>query len=142
MRIRQLELSDINHIVPLCEQFGFHVNADEIEERVKLLFQSPEHQLFVADDGGVVGWLHVQGIHTLSSPPYAEVRGIVVDRDFRQRGVGRQLMSRAENWAIENGYQIIRLRSGTQRPEAHHFYPSIGYKLINTQHHYQKILKG
>ncbi|QQE80407.1 GNAT family N-acetyltransferase [Alicyclobacillus sp. SO9] len=55
------------------------------------------------------------------SPPYAEIRGIVVDRQYRQHGVGRLLIARAEQWALENGYRTIRLRYGTERPESHHF---------------------
>lgn len=63
-----------------------------------------------------------------------------MDEQHRQQGVGRLLMTKAEQWALENGYRVVRLRSGTQRPESHHFYPKLGYEQTKTQHHYQKVL--
>jgi GNAT superfamily N-acetyltransferase len=57
----------------------------------------------------------------------------VVDKEFRRQGIGAKLMKKAEDWAKENGYAEIRLRSGGQRKEAHEFYKAIGYENINWQ---------
>lgn len=62
---------------------------------------------------------------------------IHAERNYRQRGVGRILIQKAEQWALDDGYRVIRLRSGTQRPESHHFYPKLGYERTKTQHHFQ-----
>jgi GNAT superfamily N-acetyltransferase len=135
------QIRDIEQVALLCEQFGYPARTEEIEERFQHLRQLAEHQIFVAkNNSAVVGWIHVHGIHSISSPSYAEIRGIVVDRNCRQQGKGKMLMIQAELWAVENGYRVVRLRSGTQRPEAHHFYPKLGYERTKTQYHYQKVL--
>ncbi|WP_029419933.1 GNAT family N-acetyltransferase [Alicyclobacillus macrosporangiidus] len=141
MEIRKMKPQDIEQVTVLCEQFGYPARTEEVEERFQRLCRLAEHQLFVVEENSaVVGWIHVHGIHSLSSAPYAEIRGIVVDRQYRQQGVGRMLMLKAEQWALDNGYRVVRLRSGTERPESHHFYPKLGYERTKTQHHYQKVL--
>lgn len=139
--IRQMELADIEQVTTLCAQWGYPVSPEQLNARFNQIRESVEHQIFVASLGeAVCGWVHIHGVHTLGSDPYAEIRGIVVDANNRQQGVGRQLMLRAEKWALDKDYQIIRLRSGAERPEAHSFYPSVGYERTKTQHVYQKFL--
>lgn len=50
-----------------------------------------------------------------------------VSRDNRRQGVGRALITCAENWAKEQGINIVRLNSGSSRKEAHEFYRAMGY---------------
>ncbi len=141
MLVRRMDSKDTLQVAALCEQFGYPTSREEVGERFHHLQQLMEHQVFVAEDNDVViGWIHVHGIHSLSSPSYVEIRGIVVDSQYRHQGVGRLLVTEAENWTLAKGYRVVRLRSGTQRPEAHHFYPKLGYERTKTQHHYQKVL--
>lgn len=141
MHIRKMALQDIDQIATLCKQFGYPAQSEQISERFVRISQSSEHQLFVADiDEGVIGWVHVHGVHSLGSDSYVEIRGIVVDGARRQQGVGRQLMEQAEQWGRDNGYSMVRLRSSTERPEAHHFYPKLGYECVKSQYLYTKML--
>jgi GNAT superfamily N-acetyltransferase len=142
MEVRPMESHDIPQVTALCEQFGCPATTAQVEERFQHLRQSAEHCIFVAEDNStVVGWIHVHGIQSISSPAYVEIRGIVVAGNYRKRGVGRMLMQSAEKWALENRYRVVRLRSGPERPESHHFYPNLGYERTKTQHHYQKVLR-
>jgi GNAT superfamily N-acetyltransferase len=61
----------------------------------------------------------------LISRPVAEVGGIVVDERESRKGIGRALISHAEKWAKENGYEGIIVRSDSMRQESHKFYPQI-----------------
>lgn len=141
MFTREMDVKDIEQVASLCEQFGYPAKVEEVTERFNRIRKSREHAVFVTEDeSAVIGWVHVHGIQSLSSAPYAEVRGIVVDQQRRRQGVGQFLMTQAEQWALENNYQVVRLRSGTERPESHQFYPRLGYTQTKTQHHYQKLL--
>lgn len=81
MEIRRMESHDIEDVTVLCEQFGYPARTEEVKERFQHLCHLPEHELSVAEDNSTVaGWIHVHGMNSLSSPPYAEIRGIVVDR--------------------------------------------------------------
>jgi GNAT superfamily N-acetyltransferase len=56
--------------------------------------------------------------------------------------MGRALIHAAEEWAKEQGYSRIVVRSNAVRKEAHDFYPSLGYNSVKTQKVYRKELKG
>ena len=85
MQIRLMELQDIEQVAYLCEHFGYPARTEEVMERFQHLYQLDEHQLYVTDvNSTIVGWVHVHGIHSLSSPSYAEVRGIVVDQTCKR----------------------------------------------------------
>jgi GNAT superfamily N-acetyltransferase len=52
---------------------------------------------------------------------------LAVDSTYRQRGVARLLMRRAEEWAKENGGKAIELGTGNSKSKL--FYNKIGYQL-------------
>lgn len=53
---------------------------------------------------------------------------LIVDENFRGRGIGKKLISRIEEIAISKQCKQIELDSAFHRKEAHHFYESIGYQ--------------
>ena len=56
------------------------------------------------------------------------ITALVVDRDARQRGVGRLLMEHAERMAVAEGCEFVELTSAADRADAHAFYRGIGYE--------------
>jgi len=53
--------------------------------------------------------------------------------------VGRLLMQQAEQWAREQGYSEVILRSNVIRARAHKFYESLGYTPIKSQKVFRKV---
>ena len=142
MTIRLMTAADAPTVAALSAQLGYPISPTVIAERLDMLAQSSEHGCFVAEeDGVVIGWTHVFGVHMITSPHFfAEIGGLVVDTGARRQGVGRALVSQAEAWAQARGYTEVRLRSGLHRAEAHQFYRSIGYELAKTSHMFRKGL--
>ncbi|MHB8963030.1 MAG: GNAT family N-acetyltransferase [Saccharofermentanales bacterium] len=66
---------------------------------------------------------------------------LVVDKNYRNLGVGRQLMESAEQWARQTGSIGVRLVSGFSREEAHRFYIACGYHLRKEQKNFVKIFE-
>lgn len=62
----------------------------------------------------------------------------MVDAGARRSGVGRALVAVAEQWTRERGLDTLFLRSNIVRPEAHAFYPGLGFARTKTQHVYSK----
>jgi GNAT superfamily N-acetyltransferase len=67
-----------------------------------------------------------------------EVAGLVVDKDCRGQGVGKELMKAVEGWAKEKDCVIVSLRSNIIRKEAHTFYKNIGYEIVKEQYTFRK----
>ena len=142
MLVRNMQVEDSEQVAILSDQLGYPANAVTIEERFHILSRLPENAMFVAEDedGLIIGWAHVCGIHLLESEGYAEVGGLVTDCNFRRRGIGRALMQAVEEWSKANGFTNTRLRSGMHREEAHLFYTRIGYEAVKTSMLFRKNL--
>jgi|SRR5215211_2828190 len=58
----------------------------------------------------------------------ARIMSFVVGSGHRGRGVGRALISAAEDWARQRGARDIMLTTHKRRAGAHRFYRSVGYE--------------
>jgi len=57
------------------------------------------------------------------------ITSLAVNPSARGTGVGRALVSAAEQWAWSEGAQRMEVTSGDHRPAAHAFYQAVGYTL-------------
>jgi GNAT superfamily N-acetyltransferase len=64
------------------------------------------------------------------TPNIAEVKRMFVEPNRRGQGLSRQILTKLENVALENGYNTIRLETGKKQPEAIGLYKSAGYYQI------------
>jgi len=84
--------------------------------------------VFVAEiDGAVAGYVHAEIYSLLYWNPMVNILGLAVALDYRRKGVGKALMTRVEEWAMEKEIKEIRLNSGGTRKEAHEFYRAMGF---------------
>ena len=97
---------------------------------------------FVADaDGTVVGLAAAVRVLAIGHPGgYVKMNGLGVLPEYRQKGIGRQLMNRVERWAVEQGAPYIGLASGIRREDAHEFYERLGYR--KTSYWFRKNLQA
>ena len=138
-----MTISDADAVAALSGQLGYPLSADIIRERISVVSTNAEHAALMAeDDGGhPLGWIHVFVAHFVESPnSYVEIGGLVVDENARGLGVGRALVLAVEQWAIEHGFDDIRVRSASRRTEAHAFYEHLGYEVQKTQLRFVKKL--
>ncbi|OXM85327.1 GNAT family N-acetyltransferase [Paenibacillus rigui] len=134
MHIRRARQADARHIAELSNQLGYAATEEQIEERLMNLLSDEVHAVFVMEaEEEVVGWAHIQGRHLIESAAFAEIGGLVVHSRCRGQGIGRMLMRACEDWAREQKYGAVRVRSGGQRLDAHRFYEQIGYTRVKSQ---------
>ncbi len=126
-----METKDLTAVAALATQLGYPSTLDQLKRRWERVRSEPDRAVFVAERaaGAVIGWVDVHGVHGLSADPYAGIGGLVVDDAWRGHGVGRVLMAAAEQWAREQGYPEMRLRSNVTRHAAHAFYARLGYQV-------------
>ena len=141
--LRTVAMADAAELARLSAQLGYPCAADAMRQRLERLAARTDHAVFVATTGegaSLAGWVHVGAGLWLESGECAEILGLVVDAAARRSGVGRRLAAAAERWSRAAGFEQIVVRSNAVRPEAHAFYPSLGYALQKTQRVYGKAL--
>lgn len=62
------------------------------------------------------------------------------DPRWHGRGVGGQLLTRAESWASDHDCGLLQVRSGVERTAAHGFYERAGYEHLKQQQVFTKVL--
>jgi len=141
-RVRAAEIKDAEDIARLAIQLGYPSSPAQIRRRISKIMKDGAHAAYVATSshGRVVGWVHAFVYRLVESDPQAEIGGLVVNEDFRGRGIGKLLMNRAERWARSQGLKSVYLRSNVIREKAHAFYRRLGYRIIKTQHAFRKKL--
>ena len=140
--IRQARKEDCAGLARLAAQLGYPTLSEEIQRRLQRLLASPNDIVLVAEspEGLLVGWTHAFLSQLLESDYRVEIGGLVVDKNFYRRGVGRDLIGQIEQWAVERGVAQISVRCRTTRLEAHQFYESLGYRPAKTQTAFRKLL--
>lgn len=116
-----LRLNESNHDARATVE---HI-AEHIRQRAE--FEMP----FVAEvEGQVVGLACLRLLPSLcDSAPYAELTELIVDPQYRRRGVGRELHQRIEAEARAGGALNLVLMTAWRNTNAHAFYHELGYRL-------------
>ena len=141
-RIRPAQLDDSAEIARLAGELGYPGTAREIRSNLESLLESSKCFVAVASGEGklLYGWMAVERRMSLESGEQAELTGLVVTASARRTGIGKALVSSAEQWAARQGFRAIRVRSNIARAESHPFYERLGYLRKKTQHNYEKPL--
>lgn len=132
--IREARAEDWPAVAELLAQLGRpdvrrtdeELAAREVFERY--LDRADAVLLVAEEEGRVVGLLDMEYRARLNfTSPQAWIPDLVVDEDARSAGVGRALMTRAEELARERGCWGMTLESATWRERAHAFYVREGW---------------
>jgi GNAT superfamily N-acetyltransferase len=125
----------------LLDQLGYDLTPAEIRRRYAAVADAAGHAILVAEcEARPVGLIHFYVRPALDKPPEVTVQAVVIDAAYRNRGIGKILMSAAESWASERGYSSVALYSNVSRNSAHSFYKTLGYQLVATSHLFRREL--
>ena len=128
--IRKPAAADALALSHLMGELGYPSQPEEIIARLTALDRFPDALTLVAElEGRVVGAMTTHVIPAIHvSPRVAMLTVLVVADELRGRGIGRELVDRAEAFAREHGATKISLTSALHRTAAHGFYKLLGYE--------------
>lgn len=129
VQIRAISEKDAESVATLSTQLGYESDIEQTSARIKRINNSNENCAFVAlVDGKVVGWIH--GFYTLriESDPFIEIGGLIVDENYRNLKIGKQLIENVNIWADKYQVKKLKVRCNIKRTESHKFYERLGFK--------------
>ncbi|MBA3816081.1 MAG: GNAT family N-acetyltransferase [Parachlamydiaceae bacterium] len=105
---REAQESDVSVLMILMEQLGYPIEASTMMENIQQYIQAPNHKAWVAEKHGqVVGCVAVAITNCFHLPKsFLRVNTMIVDKEQRRSGIGKGLMSLAENYARDQGARI------------------------------------
>ena len=130
--IRKATLSDIPDLLPLLDQLGYSTTKEELAKRFNYFCSIDGYGVVIACiENKIVGFVAWSKSKLFVSDSIRiHIEGLVVDKEYRGKAVGKKLMLFVEEYARSCGPAIIDLTSGLRRAEdgSHQFYDKLGYK--------------
>jgi predicted N-acetyltransferase YhbS len=141
--IREAAISDAHAICLLNrEALGYDFPEEKTSAQLRRILHSKAACVFVAEkDCRVVGYIHAADYECCYSENMVNVMALAVDGSARRTGIGKMLLTAAEDWAREKGAAGIRLSSGIDRTGAHKFYESCGYSFRKDSKNFFKLFQ-
>jgi GNAT superfamily N-acetyltransferase len=137
--VRRARPADLDELLSLYEDLAdvriTAAPADRASSELLLgeILADRMRQLVVAIlDGRVAGTADLLVVPNLThhGKPWAIVENVIVARDVRRTGVGKELMAYLIDAARAAGCYKLQLHSGKQRTEAHEFYRGLGFDAV------------
>ena len=126
--VQKSDLTDIQRVSRYLHDSAYTI--DDFEHSIQGMEDSPNDFVYVAEcEARVIGWIHFFYARRLATPDFVEMGGLVVDPEFRGRGIGKLLVNRI--W--ETGAGKFRVRCNEKRKETHEFYKSLGFSTNKSQ---------
>lgn len=132
IHVRKAVLSDAISLVPLLSQLGYLYTLEQVQSRLQVYLEPYYYSVFVASsDNQLVGLIALSfSFGFVSDLKRCRVEGLIVDKQWRLHGIGKQLLAQAEAEASDRGCTLIELTSGMHRKKdgSHDFYHALGYQ--------------
>jgi GNAT superfamily N-acetyltransferase len=131
--IRDAIIEDIEALTLLMADLGYPTSFTDMQARFKSIAAHTDYKTIVAVlNNEVVGMAGLsKGIYYEMNGTYMRILAFVVKQGYRNMGIGRQLITAAENWAVEQGLNTVIINSGNrdERLVSHAFYGEMGYAI-------------
>ncbi|UOR13643.1 GNAT family N-acetyltransferase [Halobacillus amylolyticus] len=132
MIIRKATTEDIEGLTDIVGEFGYSTTYEKMEKRMSKIIANCYYNTLVAEiEGEIIGMLgmHIEYSY-VSDDDVGRIIAMVVHSNYRNKGIGEQLIQQAEDWCERKGITTVVLNSGNreERKAAHEFYKRRGYK--------------
>jgi GNAT superfamily N-acetyltransferase len=127
LRVRTATAADAAAMARLLGELGYPADADAMPARLAAVELAGGCTFIVTHDERVVGLSSVATLSVLHvDAPVCYITALVAAPEARGQGVGRLLVSAAEQWARAHGCIRLSVTSAEHRADAHAFYPRCG----------------
>lgn len=119
----------INNLLVQLNPTASQLSKDDVSDMIN----SQSNALFVAKDvnGKIVG-MSTLVIYKIPIAKKAIIEDVVVDKDFRKKGIGTKLIKAAIELARKEKVSLLGLTSNPARGDANSLYRSLGFEKRDT----------
>lgn len=133
MTVRRIKESDFDKLILLYEHLHEDdsiVSRDVLEKIWQDILHSESFVYFVIElDELIVSSCNLTIIPNLTrgGKSIGLIENVVTHRDYRNKGLGKNIIDAAVSFAENNNCYKVMLLSGTKRKDAHQFYEKLGF---------------
>jgi len=129
MKVRKALLTDAESVSKLLGQLGYQTSPKLIRNKLEALEFSACDTVLLAQDGkDIIGVISLHVLELFHQPGrLGRITSLVIDDDFRGKGVGAMLVSAADAFFFEQLCVRAEVTSSDHRIQAHIFYQQQGY---------------
>ena len=143
---REINIEDAQEVAEICKAaLGYDVGIENVKRQIEKLTNDKNQHIIIGYEDEktrkIIGFVHAQVYESFYSDLGLNILGLAVNPNFQGRGIGRELMNKLEQYAVDNNISFIRLNSAMKREEAHRFYEHIGYTCDKVQKRFIKTFK-
>ena len=127
IKYRRFQEKDLHGLIKLMfeleytiEEGEFKKTVQEITKRDGVIFIAEEQSRVIGGSCAIIDARLAEGI-------FGEIVSLVISKELRGFGVGRQLVQMSEEWLYKR-VNTVRIRANVIREDAHNFYKHLGYK--------------
>ncbi len=136
MTLREAKFGDISDLTELINQLGYPTTHEEMFERFSHIQKLDDYKTFVAvSENKVIGVIGmIKNFFYEHNGFYIRIAVLVVNKEYRQKGIGKKLLQYSENFALHLGAEKLLVNSGNreERIAAHAFYENMGFEAKST----------
>jgi PhnO protein len=141
MEIRKIEIGDLDEVYKLLNELYDNKLKYEIFSKIykEKVFDNNSYYIVAVSNGKIVGILTSEiqtKLHRAKKQSFIE--DLIVYKDYRNNGIGKELLQNAIEYAKKQDCEVIELTSYLLNDNAHRFYENNGF--IKHSYKFKKYL--
>jgi aminoglycoside 6'-N-acetyltransferase I len=145
MRIRPVRDDDTAEWLRMSQALDPSCPREEHEADLRLIRARSDAEVFVIErpEGGLAGYVEIASrsyADGCATSPVGYVEAWYVDADVRRSGLGRALLTAAEDWARRQGYAEIASDALLENDVSLHAHLGSGYRVVDRVVQFRKPL--
>lgn len=127
--IRQLGPDEIREALPLVKKLNHDISMEDLDQRLTEMLKEDYHCVGVFVDERCIAVAGYWIGHRFWSGKYLEIDNFIVDEEYREKGIGSNLVDWIEAMAREINCRFVVLDAYTTNRPSHRFYYRKGYEI-------------
>ncbi len=135
-----IDKNEINSIIPMVQELSENkIPNSVLEARFGEMVTQNYECAVVYDNEKLIGVTGLWYCTRHYSGKSVELDHVIIDENYRNKGLGKEFMIWIENYVKEKGYEAIELNTYVQNYPSHKFYYNLGFEILG-YHFLKKIL--